>query len=195
MAERAHPEDPGFKDKWFGLVKNRYKKNLRERYEFCNKYLSDKVVLEIPCGVGWGTSLLKEFKQVYAVDLSEEAIQYAKSNFSKANIIYEIGDMKRLKYSDKYFDVVICLEGYEHVSKEIGLMFLNEARRVLENDGILIMTVPIITNGKHSGNSYHLNEPTLYELQEILSNKFLYKHFEIINGPDCDIAWFVGTPL
>jgi len=32
MIERAHPEDAGFKDKFFGLVKTRYKKKLYERY-------------------------------------------------------------------------------------------------------------------------------------------------------------------
>src|SRR5687767_14242289 len=34
MAERAHPNDPGFRDSWFGLKRNRYKQKLYERYRF-----------------------------------------------------------------------------------------------------------------------------------------------------------------
>lgn len=195
MAERAHPEDPGFKDKWFGLMKNKYKKNLLERYYFCNKYILGKTVLEIPCGVGWGTSLLKGAKQIHALDISEEAIRYANARFKKNNIVYNIGDMTNLDYVDDYFDVVICLEGYEHVTKDVGLSFLSEAARVLTKNGLLIMTVPLITNGKHSGNPYHLYEPTQEELQDILMARFIYKYYEIVVGPDGDLAWFVGTPI
>lgn len=194
MAERAHPEDPGFKDKWFGLVKNKYKKNLFDRYAFCNGYIADKVVLEIPCGVGWGTSLLKGYKHITALDISEEAIRYAKSSFGNKNICFKVGDMTKLSFNDNYFDVVVCLEGYEHVTKDVGLCFIKEAKRVLKDDGKLIMTVPLITDGKHSGNPYHLYEPTLTEIQEILTADFLYTRFEIIKGPESDIAWFVGTP-
>lgn len=194
MAERAHPEDPGFKDKYFGLIKNKYKKNLIERYRFCNKYIQNKKVLEVPCGVGWGTSMLKEAREIHAVDISEEAISYAKINYKKKNITFELGDMTHLKYDDKCFDTVICLEGYEHVPKDVGISFLSEAARVLKKDGLLVMTIPLITMGKHSGNPYHLYEPTLAELQELLADKFLYMFFEIIKGPESDIAWFVGSP-
>lgn len=51
MAERAHPKDPGFKDRFFGLIKNKYKKKLYERYNFCNEYIRGKKCLDIPCGV------------------------------------------------------------------------------------------------------------------------------------------------
>ena len=61
MAERAHPEHKGFKDKFFGLFKNKYKQNLYKRYLFCNDYISNKIVLDVPCGTGWGTSLLRGY--------------------------------------------------------------------------------------------------------------------------------------
>jgi hypothetical protein len=40
---------------FFGLYENPFKNNLRKRYSFCNKYVKDKNVLDIPCGMGWGT--------------------------------------------------------------------------------------------------------------------------------------------
>lgn len=47
MAERAHPQDPGFKDRWFGLVKSKYKERLFERYRFSFPYIEGKRVLDI----------------------------------------------------------------------------------------------------------------------------------------------------
>jgi ubiquinone/menaquinone biosynthesis C-methylase UbiE len=194
MAERAHPDLPGFKDKCFGLKKSIYKKNLYKRYQFCNKYIENKIVLDIPCGTGWGTSLLKKAKEIYAVDNSPEAIEYAQKLFKRRNIHYELGDMSSLQFDDYFFDVVICLEGFEHVPKEVGLKFLDEAVRVLKKDGSLIMTVPVLTDGKHSGNPYHLNEPSVGELQEILRARFLFVYYDIIKGPEGEIVYFVGTP-
>jgi len=193
MAERAHPDLPGFKDKCFGLRKSVYKKNLYKRYRFCNKYIEGKTILDVPCGTGWGTSLLKKAKEIYAVDNSPEAIEYAQNNFKKKNIHYQLGDMSSLRFDDHFFDVVICLEGFEHVPKEVGLKFLDEAVRVLKKEGSLIMTVPVLTDGKHSGNPYHLYEPSIEELRKILSDRFHFTYFETVKGPESQIVYFVGN--
>jgi 2-polyprenyl-3-methyl-5-hydroxy-6-metoxy-1,4-benzoquinol methylase len=192
MAERAHPDLPGFKDKWFGLKKSKYKSNLYRRYEFCNKYIMDKVILDIPCGTGWGTSLLKNAKMIYAVDIAPEAIEYATEHFRMKNVVYELGDMLSLRFDSGFFDAIVCLEGFEHVPRETGLKFLDEASRTLKKDGLLIMTVPILTTGKHSGNPYHLYEPSLEELQETLTQRFSFVFFETIDGPESQIVYFVG---
>lgn len=193
MAERAHPDLPGFKDKWFGLKKSVYKKNLYKRYHFCNKYIEGKTILDVPCGTGWGTSLLKKAKEIYAVDNSPEAIEYAQNNFKRKNIHYKLGDMSSLQFDDHFFDAVICLEGFEHVPKEVGLKFLDEAVRVLKKEGLLIMTIPVLTDGKHSGNPYHLYEPSIEELREILSDRFHSMYFETVKGPESPIVYFVGN--
>jgi ubiquinone/menaquinone biosynthesis C-methylase UbiE len=192
MAERAHPDLPGFKDKWFGLKKSVYKQRLFDRYRFCNRFVKGKIVLEIPCGVGWGTSLLKGARKIHAVDISEEAVEYAKKNFNRPNVVYQTGDMSAIPFENAHFDLIICLEGFEHVRKEIALKFLEESRRVLKPEGLLIMTVPILTNGRHSGNPYHLFEPSLEELQDILAARFKLRHFEVFQGPDSEIVKFVG---
>ena len=67
MSERAHPDDPGFKDrfrveKMFGFipvrrkVMNPYREALFWRYSLVNSLCAGKRVLDIPCGMGWGTS-------------------------------------------------------------------------------------------------------------------------------------------
>ena len=193
MAERAHPDLPGFKDRWFGLKKSVYKKNLYKRYRFCNKYIEGKTILDVPCGTGWGTSLLKKAKEIYAVDNSPEAIEYAQNNFKRKNIHYQLGDMSSLQFDDHFFDAVICLEGFEHVHKDVGIKFLDEAKRVLKRGGLLIMTVPVLTDGKHSGNPHHLYEPSIEELRKTLSDRFHFMYFETVVGPESKIVYFVGN--
>lgn len=192
MAERAHPEDPGFQNKWFGLKRNVYRENMFKRYAFCNQFIKDKTVLDIPCGVGWGTSTLKRAKKIYGVDIAPDAIEYASNHFKKKNIEYQVGDMVSMPFPDAFFDVVICLEGFEHVAREISVSFIREAQRVLKMDGLLIMTTPLLTEGKHSGNPYHLFEPSIEEFSEIVQDNFETVHLEIFQGPESQVVKFVG---
>ena len=185
MAERAHPENQGFKDRWFGLKKNPYKKNLYERYNFCNKYVKGQRVLDIPCGAGWGTSLLKRAAFITGIDISKEAIDYAKNHYEKKNTKFYVGEMQSFPLRDDCVDVIICCEGFEHVSKDIGVRFIEEAKRVLVRAGLLIMTCPVLNErGEKSGNPYHLCEYPEYELIEILNSNFRIFSLQRIEGPD-----------
>ena len=185
MVERAHPEVPGFKDRLLGLKKSHYKKKLYERYKFANKFIKGKKVLDIPCGVGWGTSLLKGATSVIGIDISKEAIDYAKKHYENDNRKFYIGDMQFIPLENNSIDVLICLEGFEHVTKDIGLDFIKESIRVLKQDGLLIMTCPVLNEeGKTTGNPYHLSEYPEYELIEILNKNFRIFRLERIKGPD-----------
>lgn len=187
MAERAHPEDSGFQK---GSI---YRENLFKRYAFAGKYTVGKDILDIPCGVGWGTSLLQA-KSKIGIDTSPEAIEYAKTHYSMVSFL--VGDMANILLPDKSVDVVVCLEGYEHVKKEIGAKFLKEVVRILKEDGLLIMSCPVIMpGGAHSGNPYHLHEPNREEILSILDAKFKKLKIEIFSGPDGYVMYFVGKPL
>jgi len=184
MPERAHPEYLGFKDKFFGLIRSKYKKKLYERYHFCNRYIKGKNVLDIPCGVGWGTSLLKG-ATIIGIDISNEAIDYAKRHYENKNIKFYSGLMQSIPLEDDSIDVILCLEGFEHVSKKIGAKFIEESKRVLRQEGLLIMTCPVLNEyGKPTGNPYHLCEYPEYELIDILNKNFRILRLERIDGPD-----------
>lgn len=186
MAERAHPDDIAFKDKWFGLKRNRYRARLFERYRFCNRYVRDMHVADVPCGTGWGTSMLKGYAHVHGIDISDEAVSFANHRFAIPDKrIFSQGSMDALPFTDSSKNVVICLEGFEHVSQEIGKGFLLEAKRVLEPDGLLIMTCPVLnTEYKHTGNPYHIYEYPEEELIGLLNDHFRVELLERIKGPD-----------
>jgi ubiquinone/menaquinone biosynthesis C-methylase UbiE len=185
MAERAHPEDPGFRDKCVGLIRSKYKQKLYERYKFCNKYIKGKTVLDIPCGVGWGASLLRGAESIIGIDISDEAISYAKEHYETKNRTFCVGDMESITVEDNSIDVVVCLEGFEHVREDIGIRFLEESKRVLKPDGSLIMTCPVLNEyGEPTGNPYHLYEYPEYELIEMLNKNFRIWLLKRIKGPD-----------
>jgi ubiquinone/menaquinone biosynthesis C-methylase UbiE len=191
MAERAHPNLKVFRDKFFGLIKSKWRENLFSRYLFCNDYIKNKVVLDIPCGIGWGSSLLKGYKELWGIDISPEIIEEAKQRYS--NIRFKTGNMTSIDFSNNYFDVVICLEGFEHITFLEGQKFLSEIKRILKNDGLLILTTLLLNKNKyHSGNIYHLCEYKKEELSQVLNKK----NFQIVNqdyleSPECKIIRIV----
>jgi len=184
MAERAHPEDPGFREG------SPYRANLLKRYAFANRFSLDKVVLDIPCGVGWGTSLLKAARRI-GIDICPDAIAYAKAHYR--DIDFLAGDMASVPLGDDSVDVVVCLEGFEHVSRKVGQQFLAEVVRVTRPDGLLVMTVPVVLpGGEHSGNPYHLYEPPLEELKDLLAGEFQTELMDLVDGADGPVVYFVG---
>ncbi len=185
MAERAHPEDSGFKNQWFGLKKNHYRKKLYERYGFCVQYVKGKKILDIPCGVGWGTSLLSGAAYSIGVDISQDAVAYARKHYEKDNRKFQVGRMEEIPLKNDTIEVVICLEGFEHVAKDVGAEFIKESKRVLEPNGLLVMTCPILNEqGESTGNPYHLYEYPENELIEILNDNFRILRLERHSGPN-----------
>jgi len=187
MAERISPDAPEFANRWFRLRRgfipwisfkgNPYRRAFYRRYKWINQYSRNANVLDVPCGMGWGTSLIKNTKSLTGVDLDSEAVCEAKSKYGKhANFV--VGSMEKLEFADKSFDVVACLEGIEHVPQAVALSFLSECKRVLVEDGYLLISSPHTPSGEHSGNEFHIHEYATEELRDILNDFFLIKNVE-----------------
>ncbi|MGH8614895.1 MAG: methyltransferase domain-containing protein [Gammaproteobacteria bacterium] len=194
MSERAHPDDPGFGDKWVfclrrGFIpwlrptKNPYKYAFYWRYKWVGSCCSGKDVLDVPCGMGWGTALIRGARTLVGVDLSAEAIAEARRRYGKI-AQFSTGDMGCLDFADGSFDVVSCLEGIEHVPLETGHRFLKESERVLRPGGLLLLSSPYCRTTAHSGNPYHLHEYQPEEIKALVSQRF---EIEDIVTRDVDI--------
>lgn len=92
--------------------------------------------------------LSRYFYRVTGIDIDEKAILYAKNNFQKEGLLFEIGDAMDMKYESNSFDVVVCSQVYEHVPDANTLM--SEIFRVLKPGGIVYFA---------AGNRIMLNEP------------------------------------
>lgn len=183
MAERAHPDDPGFQEKWRfylrgGLVpwvrrvRSPYLSAFYWRYGWVNRVCRNQDVLDVPCGMGWGTSLIRGTRSLLGLDLSEEAVLEARRRYGR-HAEFAVGDMSSLSLPDSSVDVVCCLEGIEHVPQEVAVHFLGEARRVLREGGLLMISSPYCRTKPHSGNPYHLHEYRPDEIKELLGRFFV----------------------
>lgn len=184
MAERAHPDDPAFQ----GTV---YEERLRDRYARCQPYVQGRDVLDVPCGAGWGSSLLSGYASLTGLDIDADAIAFATQRYP--GIRFVTGPMEALPFEDASFDVVLCLEGLEHVFASDARAFLRQARRVLRPGGRLILTAPLLNAGKHSGNPYHLYEFREPELRAMLEPLFELELFETFEGGDGPTVRSIGV--
>ena len=96
-------------------------------------------ILDIGCASGATMRFLetKGFKNLYGIDISEQAITYCKGLGIK-NVF--VMDGARLSFRDVLFDVVIASDVLEHIKDE-GQALL-EWSRVLKPGGVLIVFVP-----------------------------------------------------
>ncbi len=142
------------------------------RYQFASKYLhTSDIVLDAPCGSGYGTSLLaRHCTSATGVDIFTGAIEHAKEFFASGNEQFftaSIEDMKGLFQVNHIFDVIISFEGIEHIHKPNK--FLDEVKRLLKQDGIFIISTP----RKPQGSPFHIKEYSLEEFKELLMENFI----------------------
>jgi SAM-dependent methyltransferase len=144
------------------------------RYQFCIPYVVDKAVLDAACGVGYGSATIAQFAaKVVGIELDEDAVCEAKRHYSKDNIQYTAMDCRRLAFSSGSFDVVVAFEFLEHI-REQG-QFLEEVVRVLNKDGLLIVSTPNrepYNALRDHPNHFHQNELSTEEFEDLVSRYF-----------------------
>ena len=154
-----------------GQTSKRVEEDHSERYKFAAQFVKDKNVLDIACGVGYGSKFLKEAgaKSVDGVDISAEAIEYAKENYSSDGINFIVSDA--IKYTpNKKYDVIVSFTTIEQILYFKG--FLKNLYNLLNPDGILIISTfnKIITSPHSIGLPFNIKEFTIKELSEELEN-------------------------
>ena len=141
------------------------------RYHFASNFIQNKSVLDAACGTGYGSSLLLEkgSSKVTGIDNSIEAINFCKKNYFKKNLNFELGNCEKLTFKKSEFDIVISFETVEHL--ENPNQFLIETKRVLNENGILIISTPNIETYQEN-NPFHKHEFTTNEFKTFLKKNF-----------------------
>jgi 2-polyprenyl-3-methyl-5-hydroxy-6-metoxy-1,4-benzoquinol methylase len=98
-------------------------------------------VLDVGCGNGIISLNLGELGyNVHGIELSEEALEIARNRNNFSNVKFEKANAEALKLVGRKYNVIICSEVLEHLHHPENL--LSELRFLLEDNGVLIVTVP-----------------------------------------------------
>lgn len=148
----------------------------QQRYHSVKNLVRGKVVLDAGSGEGYGAYLLAETAaRVVGIDISQEAIDRARTAYKRQNLEYQVGSVDALPFEDGYFDVVVSFEVIEHLEEAVQAAFLGEARRVLKREGILVISTPnkaIYSDPTHHHNRFHKKEFYIDEFESFLQQTF-----------------------
>src|SRR4051812_20572841 len=91
------------------------------RYRFALQWAPGNRVLDVCCGVGYGSFLLAAggARSVLGIDVSEEALRSARMQPAVANLSFERHDACTSYPSAGEWDLVTCFEGIEHVPSPV----------------------------------------------------------------------------
>lgn len=143
------------------------------RYLFSSQFAKNAVVLDIACGSGYGSKILRDAgaEMVYGVDISEETVNYCKEKYIDSQMNFAVGSVEKIPIEDASVDLVVSFETIEHVDANAQINFLKEVKRVLKPGGKFIVSTPnLLVYPK--GNEFHLKELNPVEFEDVLAGYF-----------------------
>lgn len=158
----------------------------------------DERVLDLGCGNGRFCENLKNTNYT-GIDNSEKLIEIARKNYK--GVDFRIASALDIPFKENEFDKVFSFAVLHHIPKEYHNIFVKEIKRVLKDDGILILTVWNLKDRKEKLDVKKINEKEIlipwhgaedhyfyvFELNEL---KELFKDFKIISEGEIKIKKF-----
>jgi O-antigen biosynthesis protein len=162
VPERAAPEE---------MSEHLMESEHRGRYLWAAEVAEGLEVIDAGCGTGYGSEILAAAgaRKVVGVDISTEAIEYARSASAHASNEFHIGSLHELPFADASFDLAVCFEVIEHVEEQARA--IAELRRVLKPGGVLAISSPN-RDVYPPGNPHHVHEFVPDELARALGEEF-----------------------
>lgn len=155
----------------------KYSADHLQRYNYFKNYYKDKVVLDLACGAGYGSEIIKNFgaKEVIGVDISSDAVEFAKSNYSNEKLNFFELNYKDIASLKKKFDLIVSFETIEHLPDQGD--FLEKIGEVLVDGGQVICSTPNRLRYSNQGiiNEFHMTELSIEEFRNLFS-----KHFKVL---------------
>jgi O-antigen biosynthesis protein len=139
------------------------------RYEFASRYVANRRVLDLACGTGYGSKLLRDggATEVVGGDRSVEAVALARREYTHLGARYLALDAQALPFPDGSFDAVVSFETIEHLPDFRA--YLSEVQRVLRDDGVFIVSTP----DKHCYQLFNLGNSNPYHVHEFTREEFV----------------------
>ena len=168
---------------YLGQMTDRTENEHLARYHFAMELVAGKKVADIACGSGYGTQMLARAgaRSVHGMDISEEAVEFARTHHNTSNVTYSVANAQELTaISDDEFDVIVSFETIEHLQDVEA--YLDQMKRILRPGGVFVVSTPDRRLASfwywyfgHPRNPYHAREYTERELLDLLSTRFQIK--------------------
>jgi SAM-dependent methyltransferase len=143
-----------------------------KRYVFAEPYCRGKAVVDVACGVGYGSAHLgRVASDVVGVDVDADAIAYAQRRYGGPHVRFQVGDAAALDLPAGSVDVVCSFETIEHMPDRQA--FLAEVGRVLRPDGAFLVSTPqVAATTEAPENPFHHVEYSAPDFEALLRRYF-----------------------
>lgn len=134
-----------------------------QRYQFAGTMITGRRVLDLACGVGYGSYTLAQLgaQEVLGVDRDAAAIGYATRTYRHPALQFTCADALTWT-APAGFDVITSFETIEHLPDPAA--FVGQLARALRPGGRLIISAPNTLQYQRGDppvvNPFHLSEPT-----------------------------------
>lgn len=156
----------------------------KARYGLVSLYCQPKRrLLDFPCGSGYASELLSQFKIVYeGMDVDPVMVAYARQEYKKYGN-FDVGNLRSPQLSREHYDVIACIEGLEHIGQKFQQPLIEACSAALKPGGTFVVSSPeaIGASGPSESNSEHVWELSRRDFVELLHSVFGQKHVEIIS--------------
>lgn len=161
---------PGAKDCEPTFAQKMYQEHIA-RYAFAAQFAADADILDVGCGVGYGSQWLGKMgaRSVLGVDISAEAIEHARMNYFHPAVSFKVQDATAIEAQGD-FDLVTCFELIEHIEQQRTVLDL--IKSALREDGMLAISTPRPLNDIRT--HFHVHEMSFEELFGLLKQRFEY---------------------
>lgn len=112
---------------------------------FNKKKLINKKVLDLGCAEARHLRFLREMQlQCYGVDIDPMIIRSNKKNKNNKNIIFKVGENKKIPFEDNYFDILVSWNSCYYMGSKDDKFerHRDEILRVLKKGGKIILSIP-----------------------------------------------------
>jgi ubiquinone/menaquinone biosynthesis C-methylase UbiE len=102
-------------------------------------------VLELGCGIGMMTSLLKRTVnqgKIHAIDISAASIEYGKAKFGGANITFSTQDITAFETQLNTPDFITLIDVLEHIPLELHAALFRRISRVMGLNSHFVINLP-----------------------------------------------------
>lgn len=124
---------------------------------------STKSILDVGCGQGFPMQMIKnriKVEKSVGVDLFEQYIKIGKKE--KIHDQYIISDVRKIKFVDRSFDVVLALQILEHLNKSDAWRLLDKMEKIANKQVIIVTPIGGMYHPPVDNNELQLHKSGFY---------------------------------